>query len=107
MLTAPEKQPLPLPDEPLKPPLEGELLPPLEEDGDSLPPMYRETEVALWLGVSVGVLGKARRDGSGPPFVTIGKSVAYPADGLKTWVQTARRTVDKRPRRQRGAEAAA
>ena len=58
--------------------------------------MYRASDLVLWLGVSFDTLAKARKEGSGPPFVVIGSTVLYPEDELRSWARGTRLTHEPR-----------
>ncbi len=45
-------------------------------------------ETAKRLGVSSSFLNKARLDGSGPPFVKLGKAVRYDWPVVRAWIAT-------------------
>lgn len=63
----------------------------------------RTPDAALYLGVSVSYLEKARGAGGGPPFSAIGRSILYRVSDLATWAEgfRARNTSEARMRRER------
>lgn len=52
--------------------------------------LFTAAKVAEILGVTENAMAKMRLDGSGPPFVKIGRRVRYGQSELETWL-TARR----------------
>ena len=56
-----------------------------------------DRDVAAVTGCARSTLAKMRLSGNGPPFVRIGKSVKYPSDLLKTY-------LDGLPRRRSTSE---
>jgi predicted DNA-binding transcriptional regulator AlpA len=61
-------------------------------DGSAVPRLLTPPELARSLGVSVSWLAKARMDGTGPPYVKIGRAVRYPDADAKGWVRAQSRT---------------
>jgi hypothetical protein len=57
-----------------------------------LPKLLTEDEVCDYLGKSNAWAQRARVEGNGPPFVKIGRTPMYPADGLGKWVMATERT---------------
>jgi predicted DNA-binding transcriptional regulator AlpA len=48
--------------------------------------LFTEPETAYRLGVSVSGLRKWRREGTGPPFIRMGRLVRYSALDIKAWL---------------------
>lgn len=48
--------------------------------------LINQTELANWLGKSEAWAERSRWDGSGPPFVKIGRSVMYRVADVDAWL---------------------
>jgi predicted DNA-binding transcriptional regulator AlpA len=55
-------------------------------------PLLHPTEVAKMLSVSLSWLAKARLNGSGPPFVKVGRAVRYLRSAVLDWIRARTRT---------------
>ena len=51
-----------------------------------------QTQLAEWLGKSEAWAERSRWDGSGPPFVKIGRSVMYRVEDVEAWLESNLRT---------------
>lgn len=51
-----------------------------------------QAEMAQWLGKSEAWLERGRWDGSGPPYVKVGRSVRYRRADVLAWLDARKRT---------------
>ncbi len=56
------------------------------------------SELAERLGVSLPTLQRWRYEGSGPPFVKVGRKVRYAAADIDAWLAGQRKTSTSAPR---------
>ena len=56
--------------------------------------LLTESETAHRLGVSVSGLRKWRREGTGPPFIRMGRLVRYSALDIEAWLLANRQEVN-------------
>jgi excisionase family DNA binding protein len=59
----------------------------------------RDRDAARYLDLSESWLRKARMNGSGPPFIKVGRTVRYLREDLDSWLEERRRasTIGRRP----------
>ena len=63
------------------------------QGADEVEKLLDERKVADVLGVSIGTLGRWRREGGGPAFIQVAdKSVRYAPSDLKQWIADRKRT---------------
>lgn len=60
-------------------------------------PYWTEREVAVVTGLAVSTLQKLRVRGDGPPFISCGRRVMYPADLVHEWMRQRVRTSTSQP----------
>lgn len=53
----------------------------------NLPSLLNQQEVASYLDKSIAWCERARWDGSGPPYIKVGRAVRYRADDLLAWIE--------------------
>lgn len=55
------------------------------------------TEAAMRLGISASFLSKMRREGTGPEYIKLGRSVRYDPDALEAWLHNQSRLRSSLP----------
>jgi len=62
--------------------------------------LFRPSQAAFYLGLSVSTLAKMRMRGDGPPYIKLGqRAVAYDLEDLNEWIVQRRRKNTSEVRR--------
>lgn len=74
------------------PALEGSLESPTHEEKIELPALLTQKDLCGYLDKSEAWAERARLEGTGPPFIKIGRSVRYTWKSVLGWLQERERT---------------
>lgn len=50
-------------------------------------PLWKDVQLAEYLGVDVKSLERWRREGTGPPFIRAGRQVRYDPQAVRAWLE--------------------
>jgi hypothetical protein len=64
---------------------------PAPKDGALLDPLWTPREAAEFLRMSSSWLAKSRMDGTGPPFIRVGRSIRYSKATVVQWMRIQQR----------------